>query len=213
MRAQGIAARLRQASAPVRQRCLEHPFVLGIGDGTLSTERFVRWIVQDWLYLQAYLEVVEAAAQLAPGREATTRWKEMARLTRDVELDLHRAMAARHDVAPEALDRATPLPATARYTQALGRGATAYPTLVATLVPCAVGYAEIGQRLAAGSVHERYGEWVAMYADEAFAAAAQWLEGELDGCEARGAGVAEVEAAYGEAAQCELGLWDALWKG
>ena len=31
-----VSARLRQAAAPIWEDCLRHPFVTGIGDGTLS---------------------------------------------------------------------------------------------------------------------------------------------------------------------------------
>lgn len=44
---------LWQASAALAQACLDHPFVRGIGDGSLSRSRFAGSIGQDAFYLQA----------------------------------------------------------------------------------------------------------------------------------------------------------------
>ena len=42
------------ASRPQREAMMRHPFVLGIGDGTLSTERFKHFMTQDYVYLIDY---------------------------------------------------------------------------------------------------------------------------------------------------------------
>ena len=35
-----VSQRLREAARPIWDRCLTHPFVTGIGDGTLPVEQF-----------------------------------------------------------------------------------------------------------------------------------------------------------------------------
>ena len=35
-----VSCRLREAAAPIWEACLKHPFVTGIGDGTLPVEKF-----------------------------------------------------------------------------------------------------------------------------------------------------------------------------
>ncbi|KAA2284799.1 thiaminase II, partial [Clostridioides difficile] len=46
-----ISERLYQAAQPVWKECLEHPFVKGIGDGSLPVEQFRYYLLQDYLYL------------------------------------------------------------------------------------------------------------------------------------------------------------------
>ena len=46
--------RMLDASKHIWQAYNEHPFVLGIQNGTLDTEKFRYYIVQDYLYLEDY---------------------------------------------------------------------------------------------------------------------------------------------------------------
>lgn len=207
-----LSRRLREEHAPMRARCESHPFVLGMGDGTLPHEFFVRWVAQDWLYLQGYLAVVQLAADLSDETDARARWLEMARLTRDVELDLHRGLAREVGLSETALAETEPYRATAQYLETLGAAST-YPEVVATLTPCAVGYTEIARCLGAlpRSPVPRYAAWIDAYQDPAFQDVTAWLEVELD----RSAPGYEtlVEDAYAATVRCELNLWDALWNG
>ena len=42
---------LHELGAPIWQAQHEHPFVRGIGDGTLGLEKFTHWVRQDYLFL------------------------------------------------------------------------------------------------------------------------------------------------------------------
>ena len=46
--------RLLSASRSVWEQYHQHPFVAGIGDGTLDREKFRYYIIQDYLYLADY---------------------------------------------------------------------------------------------------------------------------------------------------------------
>ena len=56
---------------PVRQAILGHPFVTGIGDGTLPVEKFKHWVSQDYVYLIDYSRVLAlaSAARARPGND------------------------------------------------------------------------------------------------------------------------------------------------
>ena len=58
---QSVSYRLREAAAPIWEECLKHPFVQGIGDGTLEVEKFQHFMLQDYLYLFEYAKVLPLA--------------------------------------------------------------------------------------------------------------------------------------------------------
>lgn len=207
------AARLRASAAPLRAACRAHPFVNGIADGSLPTEVFARWVVQDWRYLQTYVEVLDQVAATAPNSEAKERWTEMAMFTRSEELALHRTYAARFGLTQAHLDGAPDAPATAAYTGFLREQAhRSYGHGVASLVPCGVGYVTLATELAAEPLPTelRYADWIRTYADPAFAEAVTWMESELDSVLGDEAALA---ATYRAGAEHELAFWDQLWRG
>ena len=207
------AARLRASTAPLRAACRAHPFVGGIADGSLPAGVFARWVVQDWRYLLTYVEVLEQVAATAPTAATRAHWADLATFTRDEELALHRAYAARFDLTEADLDGALPAPATAAYTGFLReRAKRSYGHGVASLVPCGVGYVTLATELAAGPLpaEPRYADWIHTYADPAFAEAVAWMEAELN----RALGdEAALAATYRAGAEHELAFWDQLWRG
>lgn len=210
-----LARRLRRENDALFEAAQNHPFVRGIGDGSLPREVFGRWIAQDWLYLQGYVEALDAASRLAVEETSRAFWSALSRVTREVELELHRGLARRFGLSVEALDGAVPYEATVVYLGVLRGAQASYPTLVATLTPCAVGYAEIARALNAqvGSRPADYEAWIQTYMDPAFQESVQVFEAELDRCGAVGGDVGGIAAAYREATRCELGFWEGLWRG
>lgn len=208
-----MSQRLREGHADIRARCESHPFVQGLADGTLPHEFFVRWVSQDWLYLHVYVQVLEQAVALASNPAKREEWMEMLRLTRDVELDLHRGVAREVGLDAKALDSTTPYLATEQYLRTLKAAGKHYATIVATLTPCAVGYSEIALALGAlpRSPVPLYAAWIDAYLDPAFQAVPTWLEQELDRLPT--GDVIHIEEAYAAASRCELDFWDGLWLG
>ena len=49
--------RLYEAAHPIWEQCHDHPFVRGIGDGSLDLEKFRWFLLQDYLYLFDYARV------------------------------------------------------------------------------------------------------------------------------------------------------------
>jgi len=57
---------LHALAEPVWRAQHQHPFVRGIGAGTLALERFAQWVRQDYLFLIEYCRVFGLAAALLP---------------------------------------------------------------------------------------------------------------------------------------------------
>lgn len=175
---------LRNAAQSIWDAQLEHPFVRGLGDGTLEEERFRRWVLQDYLYLKEFARIFAWACAKAQRLESMGWYASVLDLTLNTEMELHREYAARFGLSPEDLESQEMWPTTRAYTDFLVRTAADgdMDELLAALLPCAWGYAWIGQRLAEVEPPEdrRYADWIAQYASEEFAEAAEWLRKELD---------------------------------
>jgi thiaminase/transcriptional activator TenA len=213
------SARFRQTADPIWEAQHAHPFVRGIGDGTLDPERFGFWLRQDWLYLIDYSRLFAAGVLRAPDLAAMTAFAELLRGIMVTEMDLHRSYVAGFGITEADLDAETKAPTTQGYTDFLLRVATTgdYAELLGALLPCLWGYNEIGLRLAEGGMpdDERYRAWIGMYASEEFTRLATWGRGLTD---AACAGLPEpalarVEAAFITSSRYELAFWEMAWSG
>jgi thiaminase (transcriptional activator TenA) len=213
-----FSAELRRAADPVWQAQLAHPFVRGIGDGTLPEDRFRFYVRQDYLFLIDYGRLLALGAARAPRLEWMRRFASLAQSVLETEMDLHREFAARWDISVQELESERTAPATDAYCDFLLRTAALgdFSELAAALLPCMWGYAEIGQRLAAEGLpdHERYAEWIEMYASDEFGELATWCRELTDGAAARVDGAARdrMHAAFRASSEHELAFWDSAWR-
>ena len=215
-----LSGRLRERAAEVWEREFAHPFVQGLGDGTLDEARFRVWLRQDYVFLADYARVVALAAARAEDLESMGRFADLLQSTLKSEMDLHRRYAAQFGLAADDLEAAVPSPATRAYTDFLVRTAYEGPlaAIVAALLPCAWGYGEIAARLAARSdppTDNRYREWIRTYSSPEFAAYADWLRGLLDllSESLSGADERRLEEIFMAASEHEVRFWDMAWAG
>jgi thiaminase (transcriptional activator TenA) len=213
----GFSSALRVAAADVWEAQHEHPFVRGIGDGTLPVERFAHYVRQDYLFLVEYARVLALGAARAPELATMRRFADLAHAILDEEMELHRAFAREFDIDEAQLEAEVPSPTTQAYTDFLVRTAALgeLSELAAALLPCMWGYAEVGQRLAVADTprDERYGRWIAMYASDEFAQLAEWCRGLVDrlGAAADEEGRARMTQAFLTCSRYELQFWEMGW--
>jgi len=175
---------LQSAARPIWEAQLRHPFVKGIGDGSLDEERFKRWVLQDYLYLKEFARVFAWAVAKSSRLDSMGWYAAVLNLTLNTEMGLHRQYAARFGLTPNDLERAPMRPTTRAYTDFLVRTAADgdMADLVAALLPCAWGYVHLAQEMSKTKPPEdqRYADWIAQYASDEFAEAAAWLRGEMN---------------------------------
>jgi thiaminase/transcriptional activator TenA len=210
---------LRQDADPIWQAQVEHPFVRGIGDGSLDLERFRLWVRQDYLFLIEYCRLFALAAARAPSLELLVRFADLLQATARTEMDLHRSYAAEFGISSADLDAEPMAPTTRAYTDFLIRVATTgdFVELVAALLPCMWGFSWLGQMLKAQGLpaEPRYARWIEMYADPEFASLAHWCRDLLDQL-AEEVGVAtrtRMRTAFLTSSQYELEFWEMSWAG
>ena len=170
---------LWQTNEDLAQASLKHPFVQGIYDGTLPTEKFAYYVGQDAFFLEAFARAYSIAAAKAPDWSGFNTFHELAGGVLQ-ELKLHEGYAKDWGVA---LQEVQPGAATRRYTDFLL--ATAWSQEVGitavAMSPCMRLYAYIGKSLAVqGIPTHRYGDWVRTYSSDDFEPLAQQLEAIVD---------------------------------
>jgi thiaminase (transcriptional activator TenA) len=168
-----FVAAVRRKAAPIWEKEYVHPFVQGLGAGTLTPERFRFYLCQDYVFLIEYCRVFALAAAKARDLDMIALFGKFLNDTATVEMQLHRDYCERFGISAGELERTAPAPVTLAYTRHLL--ATAYGgsiiEIAAAILPCQLGYAEIATRLVkvgksgAGSM---YADWIRMYASPEF---------------------------------------------
>ena len=212
-----FALALRAGAADVWERQHVHPFVTGIGDGTLPEEAFRFYVRQDYVFLVDYGRLLALGAARAPRLEVMRRFAALAQAILETEMDLHREFAAAWGIATRELEAEQPAPATAGYVDFLLRTAALgdFAELTAALLPCMWGYAEIGQRLDSRPrpAHPLYAQWIDTYADEDFQQLGAWSRELVDdaAAEVSGAGEERMRRAFAACSRHELAFWESAW--
>ncbi len=213
-----VSTRLHDAAAPVWEACLRHPFVTGIGDGTLGMEKFRYFMLQDYLYLFDYARVFALGVVKARDPELMRVFAANVDAILGGEMKIHRAYMKRLDITEEQVFSIKPALANLSYTNyMLSVAQTGGPMeIVASILACSWSYAEIGQALAAipgAAEHPFYGEWIRGYASEEYAATNQAL---IELMDSLAADAGEEQLAYltdvfVNCSRYELGFWDMAW--
>ena len=214
----GFFAQLREAAGDDWRDYVAHPFVQGLGDGTLPEAAFRHYLVQDYLFLvqfaRAYGLAAYKADTLAEIRAASDGLKALV----EVEMDLHRAYCAEWGLDEAALEAVDADGATLAYTSyVLERGlAGDLLDLRVALAPCVVGYGEIGARLAADPATRTdgnpYASWIRMYAGEDYQEFMRAEVAALGALAARRGGSARFDtlaATFRAATRLEAAFWQA----
>lgn len=213
-----VSTRLHDAAASVWESCLRHPFVTGIGDGTLDMEKFRYFMLQDYLYLFDYARVFALGVVKARDPELMRVFAANVDAILGGEMKIHRAYMKRLDITEEQVFSIKPALANLSYTNyMLSVAQTGGPMeIVASILACSWSYAEIGQALAAipgAAEHPFYGEWIRGYASEEYAATNQAL---IELMDSLAADAGEEQLAYltdvfVNCSRYELGFWDMAW--
>lgn len=213
----GLFARLRQACAGAWREYTDHPFVQGIAAGTLPPGCFRRYLVQDYLFLihfaRAYGLAAYKSETLADVRAASAGLAAIV----DQEIGLHVAYCQSWGMSEADMAAAEEAEATMAYTRYVLEAGCAGDLLdlQVALAPCIIGYAEIGERLAADPATawdgNPYRSWIEMYAGDDYQAVAVAHAAQTDALFARRGSPARMPALiahFDRATRLERAFWD-----
>ncbi|MBI4081040.1 MAG: thiaminase II [Candidatus Lambdaproteobacteria bacterium] len=214
----GFCDELRQVSAAIWRAELDHPFVRGIGDGTLDPAKFRFYLEQDYLFLIDYAKVFAIAASRSPDLDTMAYFARLCAETLNEEMALHRSYCGEFGIAPADLEATRPAQTTRGYTGHLLQVAATggLPEMLAVVLPCQWGYNEVARHLAAQGMprEPRYRRWIAMYASPEFEAYGRWLRARLDGLAAHLApsDKARLKHIFNLSSRWEYLFWEMAWQ-
>jgi len=210
-----LFAQLRQACREDWRAYCEHDFVNRLGDGSLGIECFRHYLLQDYLFL---IQFARAHALLVYKSETLA---EMARASSvlstllDGEMRLHVEFCESWGLTRADMEAVEEHPANMAYTRYVlerGMAGDALDLLVA-LLPCTVGYAEIGARLreqySDSLATNPYRTWVEAYSANSYQESAEQAVAALDQLASRASEerFASLCKTFRQATRLEIGFW------
>jgi thiaminase (transcriptional activator TenA) len=168
---ESFAANLWGEITGIYAAILEHPFLTGLADGSLSREAFEFYVIQDALYLRKYAQSLALVASRAQDTAQTEMFARHAAGVVSAEMNLHSTLLVELGIDPATADAAEEAPTTLAYTSYLlaTTGGGTYAEGVGTVLPCYWIYWEVGKHLLKlGSPNPRYQQWIDTYGAEEF---------------------------------------------
>ena len=163
--------RLLAAAKDIWAAYNEHPFVLGIQNGTLAREKFKYYIVQDYLYLEEYAKVFAIGIAKAKSLDTMRLFSRQVNFLTEGEMDIHRGYMGAFTVSQEELAATPRALDNLSYTSYMLRVAyeEGEAEILAAILSCAYSYEIIARKIVknnpAALDHPFYGDWVKGYAD------------------------------------------------
>ena len=216
MYATSIFDRLKQACSKEWHAYCHHDFVNQVGEGTLPIESFRYYLEQDYVFL-VHFSRAWALAAYKSSNIADMKWATgILYSTLHTEMNLHIQFSERFGVTQSELESARESQENLAYTRyVLDKGHSGdILDLYIALMPCVVGYAEIGLRLsldyASVLPDNPYREWIEMYASEEYQFLAIQSISNLERISLERGGnsrINELTETYREATLLEEGFW------
>lgn len=215
-----VSRRMYRAARPLWEGFHTHPFVTGLGDGTLPVENFRYFLLQDYLYLFEYAKVFALGVVKADSPALMGFFAANVSQVLNGEMDIHRAYMARLGIREEEVAAVRPALANRSYTSFMLAAAHAGgpAEILAAILACSWSYAEIAARLVERHPglpdHPLYGEWAAGYTSEDYVSANEALIARMDAV-AQGLPeerLARLEDIFVSCSRYEAGFWDMAWK-
>ncbi|MCT4656991.1 MAG: thiaminase II [Cohaesibacter sp.] len=209
----------RQATGGAWDSYARHAFVEGLKDGTLPRKAFLHYLVQDYVFLIHFSRAWALAVVKAESLDELKIAAGTVNALVNFEMQLHVKICAEHGISEDQLYAAEEEFANLAYTRyVLDAGQNGdLLDLLAALMPCVLGYGEIGERLGREAVSGTpYQPWIDTYASEDYQSVCRDVGAMLDGAAARRIGE-DFEASprwqrlcdrFVMATKLEAGFWD-----
>ena len=159
----------------------KNPFVTAMADGSLDSELFKAYMLQDYYYLIEYTEILEQMQEQAADAQTVQFLKEAAQATRREMDTVHVPNMAKLGITDKEIEAGQKTPACTEYLQYLRKTAQKGTVQGLTaLLQCSWSYAYIAQtvtkRYRSRLKRSPYAEWFSAYTSEEYSDAnAGWI--------------------------------------
>ena len=166
--------KLLAATKELWQAYNEHPFVLGIQNGTLDKDKFRYYIIQDYLYLEDYAKTFAVGVAKAKNLKMANLFAKYISVMNG-ELDVHNGYLARLGVTQAEIDSTPRSLDNLSYTSYMLRVAyeEGEAEILAAILSCAYSYEIIAKNIVknnpASINDEFYGDWIKGYVSDGYA--------------------------------------------
>lgn len=198
---------------------IELPFNTELAKGSLSTQRFQFYLVQDARYLVGFARALAVAAARAGSSRDVAFFAGAAQEAVVVERALHDSYFDRFGMTVADQDAVETSPTCLAYTSFLLATAQtgAYPELIAALLPCFWIYQQVGTEILANLVpgaDNPYLAWLDTYADDEFAESVLACRHAVDQAAATADSHTQdvMLAAFTRATEYEWLFWDSAYR-
>jgi thiaminase (transcriptional activator TenA) len=214
---QGLSGEMWNAILPTYESIIGHPFLQSLADGSLSTDRFRFYVIQDSHYLRGFSRALALTDARARSGDQTVLFTSSASNAIAVEQALHAGFIAELGLDQSAVATTPRTPTTTAYVNfVLANASTgSFAEAVAAVLACYWIYREVGRELIArGSSSPLYQRWIETYGGEEFAATVARV---LDVVDEIGTEVGAIERAhmrdlFATGCRYEWMFWDAAWR-
>jgi thiaminase/transcriptional activator TenA len=163
---------LRRRGDKIWRAIQSHPFLRELHAGTLAAERFSYFILQDYVYLLDFAQVLCQGGAKSPNLAMLEVFARHALSVVQVERSFHASFGQTLGLSKSELDDTAAAPVTRAYIdhlQAVARGG-GLNQLVAAVLPCYWIYGETGKRLFKDRPRRPkiYRQWIELYASDEF---------------------------------------------
>lgn len=214
----GTTQQLLDYAAEVWTAYNEHPFVLGIQNGTLEREKFRFYIIQDYLYLGDYAKIFALGVAKATSLSNAMLFSRYISVMNG-ELNVHSNYMARLGITQEDIDSAKRSLDSLSYTSYMLR--VAYEEteveIVAAILACAYSYEVIAKKMVennpAAVDDEFYGSWISGYVSEEYSEENRVLIELLDDMTKpyTPAQIEHLKEVFLACSRYEMAFWDLSW--
>jgi thiaminase/transcriptional activator TenA len=170
--AKKFSAQVRGRADRIWQAIDAHPFLRELHAGTLPMNRFTYFILQDYVYLLDFAQVLCQGGAKSPNLETLELFCRHALGAVEVERAFHASFGKSLGLSQRQLDAVPKAPITQAYIghlQSVARSGS-LGELVAAVLPCYWIYGEVGRRLYKNRPRKPkiYRQWIETYASEEF---------------------------------------------
>ena len=180
-----ISKRLLKETKKIWDSYYVHPFILGIGDGTLSKDKFIFYLIQDYLYLLDYSKLFALGVTKATDEKTMQNFAKLLDGTLNSEMQIHRYYLKKLNITETDIKKTKPSLSNLSYTHymmAVSQNGQMAEITVA-LLACSWSYYLIGKELEKTNKRDEnpfYTPWIDTYVSEEYQKFNNWLIEETD---------------------------------